>query len=112
MFASSSTLAERVLVLDLDTLAQQVVKVANNAHIDGGYLSVPKAIEFPTEHGLTAHAVYYPPRNRDFTAPPGEKPPLVQFLSRLEVLRAYATGDNKYLLLQLWISTGEEFEHA
>ncbi len=77
MFASSSTLAERVLVLDLDTLAQQVVKVANNAHIDGGYLSVPKAIEFPTERGLTAHAVYYPPRNRDFTAPPGEKPPLV-----------------------------------
>ncbi len=77
MYASSSTLSERVLVLDLDTLAQQVVKVGNAAHIDGGYFSAPKPIEFPTENGLTAHAFYYPPRNQDFVAPAGEKPPLV-----------------------------------
>ena len=77
MYASSSTLAERVLVLDLDTLAQQVVKVGNAAHIDGGYFSAPKPIDFPTENGLTSHAFYYSPRNQDFTAPAGEKPPLV-----------------------------------
>src|SRR5437879_9334055 len=34
MFAGSSTLAERVLVLDLDTFAQEVVKVAHPANID------------------------------------------------------------------------------
>ncbi len=77
MYASSSTLSERVLVIDLDTLAQQVVKVGNAAHIDGGYFSAPKPIEFPTASGVTAHAFYYPPRNRDFVAPAGEKPPLV-----------------------------------
>ena len=77
LFAASSTLAERVLVIDLKTLAQQVVKVGNAAHIDGGYLSAPRPIEFPTENGLTAHAFFYPPRNRDFTAPDGEKPPLI-----------------------------------
>jgi len=77
MYASSSTLAERVLVVDLDTLAQEVVKVANPAHIDPGYFSIPKPIEFPTENGLTAHAFYYPPHNHDFEAPAGEKPPLM-----------------------------------
>ncbi|MEO9048338.1 MAG: prolyl oligopeptidase family serine peptidase [Candidatus Dormiibacterota bacterium] len=77
LFAGSSALAERVLTMDLDTGAQEVVRVSNTAHIDSGCLSIPKAIEFPTEGGLTAHAFYYPPRNQDFEAPPGEKPPLV-----------------------------------
>ena len=77
MYATSPTLAERVLVLDLDTLAEQVVRVANPAHIESGYFSIPKPIEFPTENGLTAHAFYYPPRNHDYEASQGEKPPLV-----------------------------------
>ena len=41
------------------------------------YLSAPEAIEFPTENGLTAHALYYAPKNRDYTAPQGELPPLL-----------------------------------
>jgi len=77
LFAGSATLAERVLTVELDTGAQQVVKVSNSAHVDGGNLSIPKAIEFPTEGGLTAHAYYYPPRNQEFEATPGTKPPLV-----------------------------------
>src|SRR5260370_34434175 len=77
MYETSSTRAERVLVIDLDALAQEVVRVANPAHIESGYFSVPKPIEFPTENGLTAHASYYPPRNQDYEAPAGEKPPLV-----------------------------------
>ncbi|HEY4914732.1 MAG TPA: prolyl oligopeptidase family serine peptidase [Candidatus Dormibacteraeota bacterium] len=76
-FAGSATLAERVLMIDLDTGAQEVVKVSNPAHVDSGNLSIPKAIEFPTEGGLTAHASYYPPKNHDYEASPGEKPPLV-----------------------------------
>ena len=77
MYAGSSTLADRVLVVDLETLAQEVVKVANPAHIESGYFSIPKPIEFPTERGLTAHAFYYAPRNHDHEGLAGEKPPLV-----------------------------------
>jgi dipeptidyl aminopeptidase/acylaminoacyl peptidase len=77
VYGSSATLAERVLVIDLRTLAQEVVKVANPVHVDSGYLSVPRPIEYPTESGKTAHAFYYPPRNQDHDAPEGEKPPLV-----------------------------------
>ncbi len=45
--------------------------------IDTGYLSTPEPIEFPTDSGLTAHAFYYAPRNRDFTAPVDDRPPLI-----------------------------------
>jgi dipeptidyl aminopeptidase/acylaminoacyl peptidase len=76
-FAASPTLADRVLTIDLDTGAQEVVKVSNSTHIEPGNLSLPKAIEFPTEGGLTAHAFYYPPKNQDFEAPAGAKPPLM-----------------------------------
>jgi dipeptidyl aminopeptidase/acylaminoacyl peptidase len=77
VYASSATLAERVLIIDLDTLAQEVVKTSNPTHIESGYFSISKPIEFPTEHGRTAHAIFYPPRNHDYEAPEGEKPPLI-----------------------------------
>ena len=77
LFAASPALAERVLTIDLETGAQEVVKVSNAAHIDPGYLSLPQSIEFPTEGGLTAHAAYYPPKNRDSEGPPDEQPPLM-----------------------------------
>jgi dipeptidyl aminopeptidase/acylaminoacyl peptidase len=45
--------------------------------VDDGYLSIPQEIEFPTENGLTAHAVFYAPCNREYQAPSGERPPLL-----------------------------------
>jgi dipeptidyl aminopeptidase/acylaminoacyl peptidase len=45
--------------------------------VDAGYLSVAEPIEFPTENGRTAHAFFYPPKNRDCAAPPDERPPLI-----------------------------------
>jgi dipeptidyl aminopeptidase/acylaminoacyl peptidase len=77
MFAASPALAERVLTIDLESGAQEVVRVSNTAHIDPGYLSLPQSIEFPTEGGLTAHAAYYAPKNRDSEGPADEKPPLM-----------------------------------
>ncbi len=77
VFAASSTLAERVLTIDLESGAQEVVKISNPAHLDPGNMSIPNPIEFPTEGGVTAHAFYYPPRNKGFEGPPEEKPPLM-----------------------------------
>jgi len=50
---------------------------SSTAMVDAEYLSIPKAIEFPTENGLTAHAFFYAPRNRDYTGPSEEQPPLL-----------------------------------
>jgi len=66
-----------IIRLDLAKRRFEVLRRSSEATIDAGYISVPKMIEFPTENGLTAHALYYPPNNRDYVAPLGEKPPLL-----------------------------------
>ncbi len=55
----------------------EVLRRSSEVEVDEGYLSLPQGIEFPTERGLTAHAIFYPPKNQDFAAPEGEKPPLL-----------------------------------
>jgi dipeptidyl aminopeptidase/acylaminoacyl peptidase len=45
--------------------------------LDTAYASSPRAIEFPTEGGLSAHAFYYPPANPEYRGPEGERPPLI-----------------------------------
>ncbi len=73
----SSTRPSAVVQLDLQTHECRVLRQSTDLTIDTAYLSVPEPIEFPTENGLTAHAIYYPPQNRDFAAPEGELPPLL-----------------------------------
>src|SRR5260370_4292174 len=55
----------------------QVLRKSSKASVDAGYLSIAEPIEFPTEHGLTAYAFFYRPKNRDYAAPQGELPPLL-----------------------------------
>ena len=55
----------------------EVLRESRGVSVDARYLSVPRPIEFPTEGGLTAHALYYPPQNPDFVAPEGELPPVI-----------------------------------
>jgi dipeptidyl aminopeptidase/acylaminoacyl peptidase len=55
----------------------EVLKRASQLEIDPGYFSRPTEIEFPTENGLTAFGYFYPPRNKDFTGPSGQRPPLL-----------------------------------
>jgi dipeptidyl aminopeptidase/acylaminoacyl peptidase len=54
-----------------------VLKSAQSVLVDDAYVSEPEPIEFPTEAGLTAHGLFYPPRNPDFMAPDGELPPVI-----------------------------------
>ncbi|HYN85240.1 MAG TPA: S9 family peptidase [Pyrinomonadaceae bacterium] len=75
--AGTPTERSAVVELNLDTRETRVLKRSSEAAVDAGYVSVPRAVEYPTEGGLTAHAFYYAPRNKDFAAPEGERPPLV-----------------------------------
>ncbi len=74
---ASSTESSSVVSLDLTTHECEILRRSRKASIDAGYLTQPLAVEFPTERGLLAHGYFYPPRNRDFTAPVSEKPPLI-----------------------------------
>ncbi len=92
-----------VLRLDLADYSVQPLRQASGESVDPGYLSEPRAIEFPTEDGLTAHAFYYPPRNRDYAAPSGEKPPL---LVKSHGGPTAATAISLSLSIQYWTSRG------
>ena len=80
-----------------------VLKQSTDLTIDPGYLSTPQPIEFPTEDGLTAYGLYYPPQNRDYVAPEGEKPPLL-VLSHGGPTGA--TSSALSLSIQYWTSRG------
>lgn len=66
-----------VVQFDLATRKMEVLRRSSSIEVDSKYLSTAESIEFPTENGLTAHAFFYAPNNRDYTAPAGEKPPLL-----------------------------------
>ncbi len=75
--AGSPTESAAIIQLDLATGKPTLLRRSTNVKVDSGYISIPQAIEFPTEQGLTAYGFYYPPTNRDYAPPPGEKPPLM-----------------------------------
>ena len=101
--ASSSTQAVSIVRLDLATRQFDAVCRASEIEIDSGYLSPPQAIEFPTEGGLSAHAFFYPPQNRDYTAPAGDLPPLI-VISHGGPTSATSTALD--LEIQYWTSRG------
>jgi dipeptidyl aminopeptidase/acylaminoacyl peptidase len=74
---SSSTEPTSIVSLDLMTKKVEVLRRSRETDVDAGYLANPRAIEFPTESGLTAHGYFYPPQNRDYAGPADEKPPLL-----------------------------------
>ena len=92
-----------IVRLDLATRHVEVLKRSSEAQVDPAYLSIPHAIEFPTENGLTAHGFFYAPRNPDYAAPPGELPPL------LVISHGGPTGSTSTTLnlnFQYWTSRG------
>ena len=75
--AGSATIPTQLVALDVPSRDTTVLRTSLDVPVDASYFSVPRAIEFPTEGGLTAHALFYPPVNPDFAAPEGELPPLI-----------------------------------
>lgn len=100
--AASTTHPTEIVAIDLLRETREVLKRSSKLTIDLGYLSAPQAIEFPTTDG-TAYAFYYPPTNRDYQAPPDEKPPL---LVKSHGGPTAATSSQLSLKTQYWTSRG------
>jgi len=84
VIAASPTRAPAVVVIDPATGGADVAVVRESRPhpVDAGYLSTPRPVSFATTGGRTAHALFYPPANRDCQGPPHqgrphERPPLV-----------------------------------
>jgi dipeptidyl aminopeptidase/acylaminoacyl peptidase len=100
---ASSTEDAAVVSLDLETGSLDVLARSTQQEIDPGYVSVPRPLEFPTEDGLSAHGIFYPPGNREFDAPREERPPLVVMSHGGPTGHADAVLD---LEIQFWTSRG------
>lgn len=92
-----------VVVLDTTSGKVTVIKKSSDLILDPGYISLPEPIEFPTEDGLTAHAFYYPAKNKDYLSPEGEKPPLIVHSHGGPT---GACGSGLSLDMQYWTSRG------
>ena len=92
-----------VVRYDIASGTAEELRRASNISVDSRYISTPRAIEFPTENGLTAHALYYGPANGDFAGVPGEKPPL---LVKSHGGPTAATSTTLDLRIQYWTSRG------
>ncbi|NEP60962.1 MAG: S9 family peptidase [Symploca sp. SIO2G7] len=92
-----------LIYLDLLTGETAELKRSSTLEIDSGYLSIPESITFPTSNTLFAHGIYYPPKNKDYAAPEGTRPPL---LVKSHGGPTAATSANFNPSIQYWTSRG------
>ncbi len=92
-----------LVALEPGTRRIEVLRRSCRQALDEAYLSRATPLAFPTGEGETAHAFYYAPQNRDFTPPPGERPPLVVFCHGGPTAAASSALN---LRIQYWTSRG------
>ncbi len=103
LIAASPLRRPEIIAVALPDLQVEVIRQSTSLALDPGYISIPQALDFPTEGGLRSHAWFYPPQNKDFSAPAGELPPL------LVISHGGPTGASSALLsfgIQYWTSRG------
>lgn len=77
LVAGASTIPNQIRRIDVSSGREDVLRTSSSIPVGAEYFSVPRAIEFPTEGGFTAHALVYAPTNPNFDAAEGESPPLI-----------------------------------
>ena len=103
LVAGSATMPNQVVALDVATRTTTVLRTSVDVPIDTAYISVPRPIEFPTENGLTAHALCYPPVSPEHVGPEDESPPVIVMSHGGPTGAATAILD---LQTQFWTSRG------
>jgi dipeptidyl aminopeptidase/acylaminoacyl peptidase len=77
LIGGSASEPSSIVRIDLSSKGTEILHRSREFTVNKEYISIPNAIEFPTENGLTAFGFFYPPKNPDYEAPEGEKPPLL-----------------------------------
>ncbi len=101
--AGAPTMPATVMRHDLTNGQTAPLKRSEEHSVGEAYISRARPIEFPTEKGLKAHAFFYAPKNPDFAAPSGEKPPLIVVSHGGPTS---ATSSTLNMSIQFWTSRG------
>ena len=92
-----------VVRLDLDTKSPEILRQTSQVDLDDGFISIPQSVEFPTADGLTAHAFFYKPTNKNFRAQAEERAPLIVISHGGPTA---STSSSLNLAVQYWTSRG------
>jgi dipeptidyl aminopeptidase/acylaminoacyl peptidase len=76
---------------------------AFEVEVDRAFLSVPRSITYSSGAGTSAHALFYPPANRDFKGEDGVRPPLIVISHGGPTS---STRSHLQLEIQYWTSRG------
>lgn len=103
LVAASGIQTAAVITVDIESGAVTLVRRPSPATVEPRYISPAQSITFAGLDGRDVHALYYPPANGDFTAPAGEKPPLIVQVHGGPTSQASAAFS---LANQFWTSRG------
>jgi dipeptidyl aminopeptidase/acylaminoacyl peptidase len=103
LLAGSPTEAESIVRLEMASGKLETLGRSTEVTVAPECLSLPEAIEFPTEGGLTSHALYYNPKNSCYAGRVGERPPLIVMSHGGPT---GATSSSLDLEIQFWTSRG------
>ncbi len=102
-FGVSPTEPASVICFDPETNLSTSVKKSFSTPITKEWISKAEVIQYPTHDGKVGYAFYYAPKNPNYEAPKGEKPPLIVKVHGGPTGRSY----NQFLLeTQFWTSRG------
>jgi len=77
LVAGSAFMPTQLFALDVGQQSMRVLKSSSSVSVDSEDLSIPEAVEYPTTHNRTAHALYYAPKSKNYAGPADAKPPLL-----------------------------------
>ena len=75
--AGSAMIPNEIVRLDVSTGSTETLRTSARVAVDPSNFAVPRPIEFPTEDGLTAYGLFYPPSSPAHDGPEDERPPLI-----------------------------------
>jgi len=94
-----------VYSLDINSESRGISVLRKSSHIEmrNKDISLPKHITYPTKDGGESHAFLYMPKNGRFSAPAGERPPLLVVVHGGPT---GMTGSSFSFIIQFWTSAG------
>ena len=105
-YGAAPTLPPSIVCLDLKTNKYTIIKESFKTPLTQDWISVPEIIEYPAQGDKVGYAFYYPPKNPNFKAPKGEKPPLIVKVHGGPTARSF---QQLSLETQYWTSRGFAF---
>jgi dipeptidyl aminopeptidase/acylaminoacyl peptidase len=103
LVAASPTTPDVVVRIEIATSAIEPLKPSVTVSFPASIISVPESVKLPSSDGKGTHLFYYPPRNGDYAAPAGERPPLILISHGGPTTATSPTLDLK---VQFWTSRG------